>query len=475
MEQRATNRHGFTVLYHKELADHLTSRRFQLLFLILLFIAGASLFGAFGSLSKAAQQTTANGQQAAPSDFVFLQLFTTAGQSIYAFTTFIGFLGPIFGIMLGFDAINNEQAQGTLNRLAAQPIYRDTIINAKFCAGATVVFANEGLNDDFEQSLEKEGIAVIEMSVAETPKQLETNYHTIGKILGGNDDGDAKAASSYDKLISAMEDRKSEASAKNATALDTVCYLYYEQGGLRLMTSGTYGDMLLGYTGSVNVAVNIDENKVDVNTLKVANPKYIFYADDNTLKAVQADPVLSKLAAVTGGKTMQITKDEMSRQGLTALETLEKMIGFIHPELAKSKATPDSAQTATQPAAQAATEAATQAAQTAATQAATQPAAATSVADKYKIDLKDLSLKEEDDNDDVKAMQQRLFDLGYVSDKENITGYFGEISKKAVNAFQKASGIKETGEADNATLVKLFASDAKKSDTAVDESSASEE
>ena len=349
-------------------------------------------------------------------------------------------------------------------------------------SGATVVFANEGLNDDFEQSLEKEGIAVIEMSVAETPKQLETNYHTIGKILGGNDDGDAKAASSYDKLISAMEQRKSEASAKNATALDTVCYLYYEQGGLRLMTRGTYGDMLLGYTGSVNVAVNIDENKVDVNTLKVANPKYIFYSDDNTLKAVQADPVLSKLAAVTGGKTMQITKDEMSRQGLTALETLEKMIGFIHPELAKAqKATEPTQQTETKPAetqaaTQAATEAATQAAaQTAATQAATQPAAATSVADKYKIDLKDLSLKEEDDNDDVKAMQQRLFDLGYVSDKENITGYFGEISKKAVSAFQKANGIKETGEADNATLVKLFASDAKKSDTAVDESSASEE
>ena len=338
-------------------------------------------------------------------------------------------------------------------------------------SGATVVFANEGLNDDFKESLEKAGISVVSMSVAETPKQLETNYHTIGKILGGNVDGDEKAASSYEKLISAMEDRKSEASANSAAALDTVCYLYYELGGLRLMTSGTYGDMLLGYTGSVNVAVNIAENKVDVNTLKVANPKYIFYADENTLKAVKADPVLSKLAAVTGGKIMQITKDEMSRQGLTALETLEKMIGFIHPELAKAKATPDSAQTATQPAAQAATEAATQAAQTAATQAATQPAAATSVADKYKIDLKDLNLKEEDDNDDVKAMQQRLFDLGYVSDKENITGYFGEISKKAVSEFQKASGIKETGEADNATLVKLFASDAKKTDKPVDESS----
>ena len=339
-------------------------------------------------------------------------------------------------------------------------------------AGADVVFAGDDINNDSKDSLEKAGIPVVSMSVAETPKQLETNYHTIGKILGGNTDGDEKATSSYDKLISAMEQRKSEASAKSAAALDTVCYLYYDQGSLRLMTSGTYGDMLLGYTGAVNVAVNISENKVDVNTLKVANPKYIFYADDNTLKAIKGDPVLSQLAAVTGGKTMQITKEEMTRQGLTALETLEKMIGFIHPELAKSKATPDSAQQATQPAAtQPATQAATEAAQTAATQPATQPAAATSLAEKYKIDLKDLSLKEEDDNDDVKAMQQRLFDLGYVSDKENITGYFGEISKKAVSAFQKASGIKETGEADNATLVKLFASDAKKADAAVDESS----
>ena len=41
--------------------------------------------------------------------------------------------------MLGFDAINEELAQGTLNRLAAQPIYRDTIINAKFLAGAAAV------------------------------------------------------------------------------------------------------------------------------------------------------------------------------------------------------------------------------------------------------------------------------------------------------------------------------------------------
>ena len=43
------------------------------------------------------------------------------------------------GITLGFDAVNNERSQGTLNRLAAQPIYRDSIINAKFLAGASAI------------------------------------------------------------------------------------------------------------------------------------------------------------------------------------------------------------------------------------------------------------------------------------------------------------------------------------------------
>jgi iron complex transport system substrate-binding protein len=86
-----------------------------------------------------------------------------------------------------------------------------------------------------------------------------------------------------------------------------------------------------------------------------------------------------------------------------------------------------------------------------------------SVADDYGIKLDDkLSLKAEDDNDNVKAMQQRLYDLGYVTDKDNITGYFGEVSEEAVKAFQKNSDIKETGTADNETLTALFSENAAK-------------
>ena len=55
--------------------------------------------------------------------------------------SFIALLGPIIGLALGFDAINSERTGGTLNRLASQPIYRDSIIIGKFMAGLAVIAA----------------------------------------------------------------------------------------------------------------------------------------------------------------------------------------------------------------------------------------------------------------------------------------------------------------------------------------------
>lgn len=124
------NRSGLVALYRKELADHLNSKRFYLIFALLLVTTTASLGGAVSNISSAVSES---------SEFVFLKLFTTGSSSIYSFATFIAFLGPLAGITLGFDAVNNERSQGTLNRLAAQPIYRDSIINAKFLAGASVI------------------------------------------------------------------------------------------------------------------------------------------------------------------------------------------------------------------------------------------------------------------------------------------------------------------------------------------------
>ena len=121
---------GLYALYRKEMADHLHSGRFLIVLALIVLTSYASLYGAVSNLSDAV---------AADSDFIFLKLFTLSGSTIPSFTTFIALLGPFVGLTLGFDAINSERSEGTLNRLISQPIYRDAVINGKFLAGATII------------------------------------------------------------------------------------------------------------------------------------------------------------------------------------------------------------------------------------------------------------------------------------------------------------------------------------------------
>ena len=121
---------GFSTLYRKELADHFHSARFKVIFCLLILTSAASLYGALSEISNV---TTSS------SEYIFLSLYTTSGSSIPSFASFLAYLAPVAGLALGFDAINRERSQGTLNRLVSQPIHRDAVINAKFLAGATVI------------------------------------------------------------------------------------------------------------------------------------------------------------------------------------------------------------------------------------------------------------------------------------------------------------------------------------------------
>ncbi len=320
---------------------------------------------------------------------------------------------------------------------------------------ASIVFATLDLSDDIKDELKASGIQVITMSQATTTDELETEYNNLGRILGGEITGLQKGEQAYQELLDDMDEVKSTVAASKSTdVLYTVCYIYTEDDELKMMTSGTYGDMLLGYTGAVNAAVNIDDNTLDVDTLEIANPNFIFYADEQTLENIKSEAILSKLTAVKNNKMLMVSSEQITRQGQTALDTLQKMVEFMYPELASSSSDDE---------ADAAVEANATVAETTAAEETTEAAAeeVTSVAEDYGITVDDdLSLEKGDDNDNVKAVQQRLYDLGYVTDDENITGYYGDVTEAAVKQFQKNNDIKETGTADNATIVAMFNSDA---------------
>ena len=324
-----------------------------------------------------------------------------------------------------------------------------------------LVFCNDKIAEDAQKKLESKGIQVIKLQKPETTAEVKTNYETIGKALAGTKKGSAAGKEAYNKLVQDLDKQKREIENLNSTgALYTVCYLYIDGQKLNKLSSGSFGNILMGYTNCVNI-FSVGTNSTSVSpsndTAKVvasANPNFILYDKKETLDQLKSSKTLSKLNAVKSERTLEISLTDMSLPGITAEKTLKKMIDFIYPG---HGATPDEAAktAASAPAKQETTKK---------PQETTAPKAE-DVSAQYKISLTDLSLTVNSEGESVSAVQQRLVDLGYLTQSEedsNVTGYYGEATVNAVKAFQKQNGIKETGDADAATLKALFLSNAKK-------------
>jgi len=123
--------YGIFTIFRKEMGDHFNSLRF-LLISALIVMVGVIITSMIGM----AIQEELKGM--AKPTLLFLLLFTSTGK-LFSFVQFIGFFGPLLGIFLGFDSINRERVSRTLSKLVSQPIFRDSIINAKFLSGAAII------------------------------------------------------------------------------------------------------------------------------------------------------------------------------------------------------------------------------------------------------------------------------------------------------------------------------------------------
>lgn len=122
---------GLKVIFKKELSDHFTSWRFLFLFALIAMVSLITAYMVGLNISKDLEGI-------AKPRFVFLMVFTSSGVR-FSLVQFVAFFGPLIGLILGFDTINRERNEGTLSKLLSQPIYRDTIINAKFLAGVFLI------------------------------------------------------------------------------------------------------------------------------------------------------------------------------------------------------------------------------------------------------------------------------------------------------------------------------------------------
>ncbi|MCW4018179.1 MAG: ABC transporter permease [Candidatus Bathyarchaeota archaeon] len=117
---------NYLTVCRKELADHLGSKRYLVLLLLIVCLSAVTAYQGATAL-KSSYATSSN--------IGFMEMFSGALGSGFSFSYLMIYFGPIIGLSLGFDAINKERSSGSLSVLLSQPIFRDAIINGKFLAG----------------------------------------------------------------------------------------------------------------------------------------------------------------------------------------------------------------------------------------------------------------------------------------------------------------------------------------------------
>jgi ABC-2 type transport system permease protein len=123
---------GILNIFKKELSDHLSSKRFYILFFL---IYALSIGTAWTSIPVVLEGVKRTG-----GEVLFLDLFTSSSPNVnLSFLQVVSFFFPIIGFMLTFESICGESLAGTLYVPISQPIHRDSLINAKFLAAISVI------------------------------------------------------------------------------------------------------------------------------------------------------------------------------------------------------------------------------------------------------------------------------------------------------------------------------------------------
>jgi ABC-2 type transport system permease protein len=117
---------GLITITKKEFLDHISSRKFLLLFGTLLTVVTVSALQAADSYTSSQQQDQLRG--------------VGATFALSSMVQNIMMVGAILAVAISYDLINGERQRGSLKILLSYPVYRDTIINGKFLGGfATAV------------------------------------------------------------------------------------------------------------------------------------------------------------------------------------------------------------------------------------------------------------------------------------------------------------------------------------------------
>lgn len=320
-----------------------------------------------------------------------------------------------------------------------------------------VVLADDNVSDGALKTLENNDIKVIQFHYGNSGDEILTTYTSVGAILNG-ENGRKQGEKSYKNLISQLKQYKSAFSKKHSK--EKLIYLNGTDPYISVVAESWYSK-LLEFTGTDVVSEDGDNSSYDANMIKLLSPDYLV-SDKETYNSLKTKDVLKNSVFLDEKHYVEIEKSNLKLQGVTAIENVEKILEVIDKtEYEKVK---KSIENTTKPSEKSenVSQNITSTVASSTVPTTTMPKSKYELQSEYNIEFTDDAIKTmvmKADNKYIKAMQERLIDLGYLG-KGNSTGYFGELTQSAIKTFQKNNNLEISGNADSETLEKMFSKSA---------------
>lgn len=301
--------------------------------------------------------------------------------------------------------------------------------------GADLVLTEDAPSEEQKQGLNDAGIDVVTIAPATSREDFTRLYREVGSCMMGGVKGYERGEKIAEGIFSTIDDISRQIPQTDTPV--SVCYLYDVEGGV--VTSDTLEGKLIECAGLINAASDGAGNHMDVETLLMVQPQYIFCPTGLKDTLAQTDQY-KDLTAVQEGRVYEMDPSLMEWQGNGVISAVSFMAGTVYPSLAEGTTSlePEGGESQTPTGGNSDMEVGD----------------VTSDPEQPEGD----SLKLGDEGDAVKNLQLRLAELGYLFVQP--TGLYGEGTQQSIMDFQYVNNLRITGVADEETVNRLFAADA---------------
>ena len=301
--------------------------------------------------------------------------------------------------------------------------------------GADLVLTEDAPSEEQKKGLNDAGIDVVTIAPATSREDFTRLYREVGSCMMGGVKGYERGEKIAEGIFSTIDDISRQIPQTDTPV--SVCYLYDVEGGV--VTGDTLEGKLIECAGLINAASDGAGNHMDVETLLMVQPQYIFCPTGLKDTLAQTDQY-KDLTAVQEGRLYEMDPSLMEWQGNGVISAVSFMAGTVYPSLAEGTTSlePEGGESQTPTGGNSDMEVGD----------------VTSDPEQPEGD----SLKLGDEGDAVKNLQLRLAELGYLFVQP--TGLYGEGTQQSIMDFQYVNNLRITGVADEETVNRLFAADA---------------